>query len=85
MGDFQNGAVAGKEIVSATGQESAYNVAQTLSLLERKTEATDSRPNSYENHETDMLKLRIDPLVSSLKDKRQFREIVAQIVLPPVN
>ena len=68
----------------ADGREPAYDLARTCALLGRKQEALENLQNSYEKRETELLKLRIDPTLASLRDEPRFREIVAQIGLPPL-
>jgi tetratricopeptide (TPR) repeat protein len=66
------------------GQEQAYNVAVTSALLGRKQEALDELQSAYLKREPDFLRVRIDPLLSSLHDEPRFREMLAQIGLPPL-
>jgi Tfp pilus assembly protein PilF len=66
----------------AKGQERAYNLAQTSAMLGNKQQALDDLQNSYLKRDTDLTRLRIDPLMSSLRDEPRFREILAQIGLP---
>ena len=68
----------------ADSREPAYDLARTCALLGRKQEALENLQNSYEKRETELLKLRIDPTLASLRDEPRFREIVAQIGLPPL-
>jgi tetratricopeptide (TPR) repeat protein len=67
-----------------TGQEQAYNVAVTCALLGMKQEAIDDLQSAYLQREPEFLRLRIDPLLSSLHDEPRFREMLAQIGMPPL-
>jgi tetratricopeptide (TPR) repeat protein len=73
-----------QQALHATGQESAYEVARTFALLGKKAEAMDCLEKSYTDRETDILKIRIDPLLDSLHGEPRFREILAEIGLPPL-
>ena len=68
----------------ADGREPAYDLARTCALLGRKDDALENLQNSYEKRETELLKMRIDPTLASLRDEPRFREILAQIGLPPL-
>jgi tetratricopeptide (TPR) repeat protein len=68
----------------ANGQERAYNLAQTSALLGDKEQALDDLQNSYLKRDTYLTQLRIDPMMSTLHDEPRFREILAQIGLPPL-
>ena len=73
-----------QQALYADGREPAYDMARTCALLGRKNDALKNLQNSYEKRETDLLKLRIDPTLGGLRDEPRFREIVAQIGLPPL-
>jgi tetratricopeptide (TPR) repeat protein len=66
----------------AAGQESACNLARTCALLGKKQEALDFLQSSNLKHEDDLLRIRIDPTLSSLHDEPRFRMILAQLGLP---
>jgi hypothetical protein len=68
----------------STGQEPAYSVAVTCALLGMKQEALDDLQSAYLKREPEFLRLRIDPLLSSLHDEPRFREMLAQIGMPPL-
>jgi tetratricopeptide (TPR) repeat protein len=68
----------------ASGQERAYNLAQTSALLGDKEQALDDLQNSYLKRDTYLTQLRIDPTMFTLHDEPRFREILAQIGLPPL-
>src|SRR6202046_2081366 len=68
----------------AKGQEQAYNLAQTSALLGDKEQALKDLQNSYLKRDTDLAQLRIDLTMSTLHDEPRFREILAQIGLPPL-
>jgi len=68
----------------STGQEQAYNLAVTCALLGMKQEALDDLQSAYLKREPEFLRLRIDPLLSSLHDEPRFREMLAQIGMPPL-
>jgi tetratricopeptide (TPR) repeat protein len=69
----------------ADGKESAYNLARTYALLGRKQEALDELQTAYQQHETDLVSMRIDVALTSLHDEARFREILAQVGLPPLS
>jgi tetratricopeptide (TPR) repeat protein len=68
----------------AKGQEQAYNLAQTSALLGDKEQALKDLQNSYLKRDTYLTQLRIDPTMSTLHDEPRFREILAQVGLPPL-
>jgi tetratricopeptide (TPR) repeat protein len=68
----------------AKGQERAYKLAQTSALLGDKEQALKDLQNSYLKRDTHLTQLRIDPTMSSLHDEPRFREILAQVGLPPL-
>jgi len=68
----------------ADGKESAYNLARTCALLRRKQEALDDLQAAYQQHEPELVSMRVDVALSSLHDETRFREILAQVGLPPL-
>jgi hypothetical protein len=40
---------------------------------------------AYQQHETDLVSMRIDVALASLHDEARFREILAQVGLPPLS
>jgi len=74
-----------QETLYAAGRETAYNTAVTCALLGKKQEALNDLQSSYLRREPQLLNLRIDPFLSSLHDEPRFREILAQIGMPPLS
>ena len=68
----------------ADGKESAYNLARTCALLGRKQEALDELQTAYREHEPALMSIRIDLALVSLHDEPRFREMLAEIGLPPL-
>jgi Tfp pilus assembly protein PilF len=68
----------------ADGKESAYNLARTCALLGRKPEALDNLQTAYQQREPQLVSTRVDVALSSLHDEARFREILAQVGLPPL-
>jgi tetratricopeptide (TPR) repeat protein len=68
----------------ADGKESAYNLARTYAMLGRKQEALDELQTAYQQHETEMVSMRADVALVSLHDEARFREILAEVGLPPL-
>ena len=68
----------------AAGKESAYNLARTYALLGRKQEALDYLQTAYQQHETELVSMRVDGGLASLHDEPRFREILAEVGLPPL-
>ena len=66
----------------AEGKESAYNLARTYALLGRKQEALDYLQTAYQQHETELVSMRVDGGLASLHDEARFREILAEVGLP---
>jgi tetratricopeptide (TPR) repeat protein len=64
------------------GKESAYNLARTCAMLGRKQEALDHLQTAYQQHETEIVSMRIDVMLSTLHDEARFREILAEVGLP---
>jgi Tfp pilus assembly protein PilF len=67
------------------GKESAYNLARTCALLGRKQEALDNLQTAYQQREPELVSMRVDVALSSLHEERRFREILAQVGLPPLS
>jgi tetratricopeptide (TPR) repeat protein len=67
-----------------SGQEPAYSVARTFALLEKKPEALDNLQISASNREAEILKMRIDPTLSSLHHEPRFQKMLAETGLPPL-
>jgi tetratricopeptide (TPR) repeat protein len=68
----------------ADGKESAYNLARTYALLGRRQEALDELQTAYREHEPELVSMRIDVAFASLHDEARFREILAEVGLPPL-
>jgi len=68
----------------AAGKESAFNLAQTCALLGRKQEALDDLQTAYSQRELALVTMRINMAFFSLHDEPRFREILAQVGLPPL-
>ena len=68
----------------ADGKESAYNLARTHALLGRRQEALDELQTAYRQHEPELVSMRIDVAFASLHDEARFREILAEVGLPPL-
>jgi tetratricopeptide (TPR) repeat protein len=68
----------------ADGKESAYNLARTCAMLGRKQEALDYLQTAYQQHETEIVSMRIDVMLTTLHDEARFREILAEVGLPPL-
>jgi tetratricopeptide (TPR) repeat protein len=68
----------------ADGKESAYNLARTCAMLGRKQEALDYLQTAYQQHETELVSMRVDVALVSLHDEPRFREILAEVGLPPL-
>jgi tetratricopeptide (TPR) repeat protein len=66
------------------GRGAAYNLAATYAALGEKKEALDNLQSSYQKREPEMLSIRIDPWLDNLHDEGRYREILAEIGLPPV-
>ncbi len=73
-----------QQILHDSGQEPAYNLAQTRALLGQKKEALDDLQSSYEKRESQILSLRIDPLLNNLHDEPSYRELLAKIGMSPI-
>jgi tetratricopeptide (TPR) repeat protein len=71
-----------QQTLYASGRELAYNLAETSALLGNKGPALEYLQSSYLNRDSDIARLRIDPLMSTLHHEPRFREILAQIGLP---
>jgi tetratricopeptide (TPR) repeat protein len=69
----------------ADGKESAYNLARTYALSGRKQEALDELQTAYREHEPAVMSIRIDVALVSLHDEPRFREILAELRLPPLS
>jgi tetratricopeptide (TPR) repeat protein len=66
------------------GREAAYALAATHAALGEKKEALDNLQGSYQKREPEMLSIRIDPWLNNLHDQAGYREILAEIGLPPI-
>lgn len=68
----------------AQGRVSAYNLAETSSLLGRKQIALEYLRTAYAKHESSMLALRIDPKLRSLQNEPSYKELLTRIGLVPL-
>jgi tetratricopeptide (TPR) repeat protein len=68
--------------LDATGQESAYGLARMFALLGNKQDALSNLQVSYSKREPEILALKIDPALSSLRAEPGYRELLARIGLP---
>jgi Tfp pilus assembly protein PilF len=68
----------------ADGKETAFDLARTYASLGRKQEALDNLRISYEQREAELVTMRVDIQLSRLRDEPRFREILAQVGLPPL-
>jgi tetratricopeptide (TPR) repeat protein len=66
------------------GSVSAYSLASTYAQLGNKPEALKYLGISRDRHETMLMNLRSDPMMKSLYGDPSFRNLLAQIGLPPV-
>jgi hypothetical protein len=66
------------------GSVSAYSLASTYAQLGNKPEALKYLGISRDRHETMLMNLRSDPTMKSLYGDPSFRNLLAQIGLPPV-
>jgi Tfp pilus assembly protein PilF len=66
------------------GKETAYNLARTCASLGRRQEALDYLQTAYQQREPELVSMRVDLQLSSLHDEPRFREILAQVGLPPL-
>jgi len=64
------------------GKESAFNLARTRALLGRKQEALDDLQTAYEQHEPELVSMRVDVALATLHDEPRFREMLARVGLP---
>jgi tetratricopeptide (TPR) repeat protein len=64
------------------GKESAYDLARTYAMLGRKQEALDNLQTAYQQHETELVSMRVDVALTSLHDEPRFRALLAQVGLP---
>jgi len=71
-----------QERLYAAGSESAYSLARTLALLGRKEDALSNLETSYTKREPELLALKIDPTLSSLRSEPGYGELLAKIGLP---
>ncbi|HEY0704886.1 MAG TPA: tetratricopeptide repeat protein, partial [Candidatus Acidoferrales bacterium] len=71
-----------QQVLHAAGKLHAFNLAQTAALLGRKQEALDYLNDSYTKRDSEMVALRIDPLLASLHDEPGFRDLSARVGLP---
>lgn len=60
-----------------------YQVAQVYALRGEKDKALEWLQIAFDNHDTGMLALQIDPLLSSLRDDPRFKALVAKMNFPP--
>lgn len=66
----------------AEGKVSAYDLARTYALLGRKQEALVALQTAYQQHEPELVSMRVDVALSSLHDEPRFRELLSQVGLP---
>jgi Tfp pilus assembly protein PilF len=68
----------------ANGKETAYNLARTCASLGRKQESLDYLQAAYQQREPELVTMRVDWQLSRLDDEPRFRELLAQVGLPPL-
>ena len=73
-----------QQSLHTSGQEPAYSLARSHALLENKPEAPDNLQISVSKREAEILKMRIDPTLSSLHNEPRFQKILAETGLPPL-
>jgi len=71
-----------QQTLHAAGKEHAFALAQTAALLGRKREALDHLEESYSKREPEIVALRIDSQLASLRDEPRFRDMIAKVGLP---
>jgi predicted metal-binding protein len=73
--------LATQQELYAKGQLTAYDLAQSNCRLGRKAAALSYLQTSLERAEPDMVSLRADPALDSLRDEPVFRDIVRRFDL----
>jgi hypothetical protein len=53
-------------------------------LLGRKQEALDELQTAYQQHESELVSMRVDGGLVGLHDEPRFRAILAEVGLPPL-
>jgi tetratricopeptide (TPR) repeat protein len=71
-----------QQTLHAAGKEHAFALAQTAALLGRKREALDHLEESYSKREPEIVALRIDSQLASLRGEPRFRDMIAKVGLP---
>ena len=66
------------------GKQTAYSLARTCASLGRKQDALDYLQAAYQQREPELVTMRVDLQLASLHDEPRFREILAQVGLPPL-
>jgi len=64
------------------GKVSAYDLARTYALLGRKQEALEDLQTASQQHEPELVSMRVDVALTSLHDEPRFREILGRVGLP---
>ena len=67
------------------GSTSAYAVAETAALLRDKEDALQYLKLAYANHEENLIQIEDDISFNSLHDDAAYKELIAQLKLPPQN
>jgi Tfp pilus assembly protein PilF len=68
----------------ADGKETSYNLARTCASVGRKQEALDYLQTAYQQREPELVTMRVDLQFASLHDEPRFRELLAEVGLPPL-
>jgi tetratricopeptide (TPR) repeat protein len=64
------------------GNGSAYNIAVIYGALGKKDEAFRWLTKDFDLHDTALLSIRVDPLLSSLRDDKRFRQLELKFQFP---
>jgi len=66
----------------ADGKVSAYDLARTYAALGRKQEALEDLQTAYQQHEPELVSMRVDVALAGLHSEPRFRELLSQVGLP---
>lgn len=71
-----------QQTLYAAGKQSSYDLAQTEALLGNKDQAFSYLQDAYARRDSQILRLRIDPTMSSLHSDPRFLQILVKLGLP---
>jgi len=71
------------ELIAQDRDVAAYQIAQVYAWRGETEKAFEWLQIAFDNHDTGMLGLLVDPLLNSLRDDPRFKTLIAKMNFPP--